>query len=241
MRTELTLSSVEEKNMLLVLRQWEQPSACVVNALRLALRRGGSLEVLRVLPTPFQTGEKPSFMESELTVDERRVTRADTQHWLHSELGGAARNVRVVVAQGDFAEQGARRAKVGGVGLILVSREVRQSGALMTSLARGAERPVLAPNELIDGRPILAATDMRDSRYPVLWQSAQLARQLHASLVVFHNAAPPLPSEANPDSSARLSRERLLDVASILPAPTSAALFSKVTGLCSAHASSWRW
>jgi nucleotide-binding universal stress UspA family protein len=218
------LSSVEEKNMLLVLRQWEQPSACVVNALRLALRRRGSLEVLRVLPTPLQTGEKPSFMESELTVDERRVTRADTQHWLHSELGGAARNVRVVVAQGDFAEQGARRAKLGGVGLILVSREVRQSGALMTSLARAAERPVLAPNDLIDGRPILAATDMRDPRYPVLWQSAQLARQLDASLVVFHNAAPPLQSEANPDSSARLSRERLLDVASVLPAPTSAAL-----------------
>lgn len=227
MRTELTLTSVEEKNVLLVLRQWEQPSGCVANALRLALGRGGSLDVLRVLPAPVQTRERPSFMESELLVDERRVTRADTQHWLLNELGRAARNVRVVVAQGDFAEQGARRAKLSGVGLILVSREVRQSGALITSLARAAERPVLAPNNLINGKPILAATDMRDSRYPVLWQAAQLAGQLHASLVVFHNAAPPPSSEPNPDSSARLSRERLLDVASVLPAPTSAVLRSE--------------
>lgn len=164
-------------------------------------------------------------MVSELLVDERRVTRADTQQWLHNELGREARNVRVIVAQGDFVVQSTRRAKLNGVGLITVSREVQQCGALVTALARAAERPVLAPSNLVEGRPILAATDMRDPRYPVLWRAAQLAGELHASVVAFHNIAPASSSrEPGQDSAARSSRERLLDVASVLPTSTSAAI-----------------
>jgi nucleotide-binding universal stress UspA family protein len=228
MRDGLSLASVEGRNVLLVLRQWEQPGTCAVNALQLALDRGASLEVLRVLPGPSYARERPSFMESQLLKDERRVVRADTLNWLQNELGGAARHVRVVVAQGDFAEQVARRAKMSNVGLITVSREAQQSGALITSIARTAERPVLAPNHLMEGRPILAATDMRDSRYPVLWQAAQLANELRAPLVAFHNSEPPSPETApSRGSSAGSPLERLLDVTSLLPTPTIATVRSE--------------
>lgn len=228
MRAGLKPANGERKKVLLVLRQWEQPSTCVANALRLAVGRGAALEVLRVLSDPVRERERQSFMKSQLLVDERRVIRADTLNWLQDELGGEARKVRVVVARGDLAEQGARWAKLSDVGLITVSRTVQQSGTLITSLARASERAVLAPNDLFDGRPILAATDMRDSTYPVLWQAAQLANELQASLVAFHNAEPAAPSGVLGQSSAAiLSRTRLRDVASILPTPTRAAVRSE--------------
>jgi nucleotide-binding universal stress UspA family protein len=225
-------------DVMLALHAEEQPTSCVLAALSMATKLEAELQVVRVLPEPPRLRRTSPLFESEAAIEKRRLAHTLTVRWLSSELGEAARFMRVVVAQGDFVEQVAHRAKSRRVRLIVVSPEVRRAGAVVTSLARAAETPVLGPRSGGRGGPILAATDMSHPAFPVLWEAALLARQLAAPLVTFHNIpqtllVPPHPIVI-PDlvmigaTPPEARRERLTDVASLLPIPSTSVVRSEV-------------
>jgi nucleotide-binding universal stress UspA family protein len=223
----MTTEGTRVRSVLLALRQWEQPHDSLIHSLRVAKRRGATLEVLRVIQET-QLPDAGLFLQSRLLAQRRRAIRADTLDWLRSELGQEALDVHVSVAQGELSQQAARRARARDVGLIVVSHSNRESGGLLSELARAAQRPVLAPRHWGHGRPILAATDLRDSRFPVLRHAAQLAKDLDRPLVAFHSAGPASPFRApgaRPDMQA--SRERFMDAARILPAETATVVRSE--------------
>lgn len=226
-------------DVMLALRADEKPTSCVLAALSMATRLATELQVVRVLRESSRLRRTSPLFESEAEIEKRRAAHTMTVNWLLSELGEAARFIRVVVAEGDFVEQVARRAKSQQLRLIVVSPEVRRAGAVVTSLARAARTPVLGPRSGGRGGPILAATDMSHPAFPVLWEAALLARQLAAPLVTFHNIpqnilVPPHPviipdlvmiGAATPPEA---RRERLTDVTSLLPIPSTPVVRSEV-------------
>jgi nucleotide-binding universal stress UspA family protein len=113
-----------------------------------------------------------------------------TQQWCEQTADGVVSAERWDVRVGHFIPEVARRAAELGAAWIAVAPQWRQTGRLVTALARRTGFPVLLARESKPGSAIVAATDLGDLRYPVLIAASALGQQLGRHLVALHNHPP---------------------------------------------------
>jgi nucleotide-binding universal stress UspA family protein len=113
-----------------------------------------------------------------------RETRAWSQELLQRDLTDERWQVRI----GAFVPEVAEHARALNASLIVLAPEHARMGALVTELVSASALPVLLARGRTTGTAIIAATDLRDRRYPVLDRASVVAERLAAHLVVVHNA-----------------------------------------------------
>jgi nucleotide-binding universal stress UspA family protein len=197
------MKSVKQDAVLLVLSSEDKPADCLRRAAMFARTRSSTLHVLRVVPGRSARRNDPVRAMRE-TVHLLRLLAA-TRRWVHDVTGQAISSDRVRVGTGKLVELAARRAKEIGAALVVVPPLDGRFGSRITALASRARVPVLVERGVGGRESVLAATDLQDSRYPVLVQAASLSRQLDLPLVTLHNLNPRLGVSRTPASNAATS------------------------------------
>jgi hypothetical protein len=133
-------------------------------------------------PDPASSSER-SFIESIRAVERLAIANRATGAWLMDTVGDANAIERFSVVHGEFSDQVRAYAGQLEAQAIVVCPSDRHVGSAMASLAFSAEVPVLVSRESIGRDTIIAATDLRDSEYPVLNKAADWSRKLRASIM----------------------------------------------------------
>lgn len=170
-----------------------RPSASL---LRIAARTqllGVELHVMCVIPKwgEWRTGgSERSPIQNAAELQLFVATCRSIQHWCRETLTGVLPDDRWEVRSGVFVQEVAKRAAEINAMWICVAPQWQRTGRIVTGLARATRRPVLLSRGLTAGTAILAATDLGDGRYPVLYEAAKLGRQLGRPIIALHNLAP---------------------------------------------------
>lgn len=170
-----------------------RPAVSLLRAAARAKLLGAELHVLRVLPkwAEWSTGalECPAIHNA-AQLQRFVETCRSTQQWCSETLRGDLSDERWEVRSGDFVQEVGNRAAELDAGWISVAPQWRRTGRVVTTLARATGRPVLLSRASTAGTAILAATDLGDARYPVLFEAAEMGRQLGSPMVALHNLTP---------------------------------------------------
>lgn len=113
---------------------------------------------------------------------------------------------QVLLRQGHLLRETEQTALEIQADLIVVPREPVLPGRDVAWLASTTQTPVLVVSSEAAGQSIVAATDLRDERYPVLAQASAWSRLLARPLVCVHRLPHEPPDEAECALSATLSR-----------------------------------
>jgi nucleotide-binding universal stress UspA family protein len=130
------------------------------------------------------------------------------------------------VRVGAFIPEVRRRAAELRATWIAVAPQWRNTGRMVTSLARKTGLSVLLARGSTDGTSIVAATDLSDLRYPVLIAASALGRQLGQNVVALHNHTPsrlrprlaPRAPQLQTDDTAEIRKRLLTSVARAISA-----------------------
>lgn len=198
-----------------------RPSGCLLRAVALTQALGAKLHVLRVLPETHvldvlmpRVHVVHDAASLERLVEACRATQAWCREIAPLDLFP---DDHWQVRMGDFLEEVTDFALELDAGWIVIAPQSAGMGKLVTALAHATALPVLfslAP--IVDGKAIVAATDMRDPRYPLLNQAAKLGRRFERTVIAVHNVAPSTSISATESSEAHKSplsfarRERLI-------------------------------
>lgn len=127
--------------------------------------------------------------------------------WCHEVIGGRFDDERIGLRVGDFANTVIAYAEAVAADWIVVPGG-EQPGAAIIRLAREAQRPVFVVRPKRGGRAVIAASDLRTARLPVLEQALQVAEPLGASVTLLHNMRPTGLWRPHSETRARASRLR---------------------------------
>lgn len=205
---EASGAPLSPSRVLFVCQSGGQESSVQRDALRRAhaLSRafGGELFVLRVLPDSARHDVLlPHLSLLHAMNDLTRTKRAlDETHAQCESLAPGLSSEQVLVRRGAHLHEAYRVASELKASLIVVPRQRGVSGRDVAWLASMADAPVLVARPSTRGDSIVAATDMRDPRYPVLHQAAAWSQRLEAPLVCVHNTAGATAGPATPARSA---------------------------------------
>jgi hypothetical protein len=154
-----------------------------------AERLGAELHLIRVLaPVGVEAPHIPADLARALHDAQRvlaaaRHTRKLSDCLLPECLPGA----RICVRVGTFIEQVTERATELDARLLILPRGAPRLASLVTELAQRSQRAVLVPKSRASFGTLLAATDLEDSRSPVLRRAAQLGDELGATVLALHS------------------------------------------------------
>ncbi len=187
-------TGAERATVLLALADDELPTASLLRAHALARVLDAELHVLRVLPGPMYVNTifpQQNLLDAMRAIEHTLRAGRSTRTWLESVLADEATYVETfIIAHGEYVEQVAVRSAELSPQLIVMPARGQRAGALVTSLVRATNTPVLVARDATHGESIVAATDLEAVGYPVLRKAAELGRRLDAPLVAVHNVNP---------------------------------------------------
>lgn len=136
-------------------------------------------------------------------------------------------NSRFQTTEGDFVETTVMVAAELGAELIVLPPLPRNGGDAAAQVAHAARVPVLVARPGRSQNTVVAATNLRDSRYPVLRHARSVSSMLQADLILVHNVEPammiPTPEvatlwlDAMPRTDVAAQTQRLATVAESMP------------------------
>lgn len=169
------------------------PITAMLRAHTLAQTLGAELHVLRVYTLP-QGGKRHFWQHISHDVfaelDRTYFVMDSARRWSNYILPGAVREDALACVQGDFVEQVIVHAQKLHAEMVVIPEEHSGVGLRANHIAVGAQVPVLVSRLPRTHNTILVATDLSDSRYPVVCHAALLRSMLTAELVLMHNVAP---------------------------------------------------
>lgn len=112
---------------------------------------------------------------------------------------GRLRDDDVLLRSGDFPEVVIEVAGDMDADLIVLADEEGLSGRQATRIARDSQTPVLLARPPRPGDVVVAATDLLDSRYPIIRGAAMVGRQLASRLLLVHSVPPASNTTALPE------------------------------------------
>lgn len=162
-------------------------SRCPLHALRrawsLAEAFGWDLYVLGVVP--WQGAEAERAGESASQTDRFVAAGQQMRRWCDEVLPSPERGV--LVREGMFEVVTARTARDLDVSLIVIPPHEGNSGSRVISLVNRTGMPVLVAQPARSNEVIVAGSDLRDQRLPVVNRAAELGHRLESGLVLVHN------------------------------------------------------
>jgi nucleotide-binding universal stress UspA family protein len=169
------------------------PTGSFVHAVAFARVLDAELYVLRVISGAgafrMFSSDAPALQDAD-GLERFLAACRRTQQWCEQTAGGVVSAERWDVSVGEFMPEVARRAAELGAAWIAVAPQWRQTGRLVTALARETGLSVLLVRDSTAGTAIVAATDLSDLRYPVLIAAGALGLQLGRPVVALHNHSP---------------------------------------------------
>jgi nucleotide-binding universal stress UspA family protein len=222
------------KPLLFAFFDGDLPSGSLQRAAALAGILGARLHVVRVLdrPWPFSPPSAEGDLLATLRSAEQAVMRA-SRDWQDLMAEAALEDLtpdELQTRSGDFVRQVATHAAEIDAGFIVMPPSERRSGGLAAQLACATLRPVLVARDVSSAPRIIAATDLRDSAYPVLRMAMALGERLKAAIIALHNVSPlsfgnaAVPASSAVSSACRRAlteagREHLDRAIQLLPGP----------------------
>jgi nucleotide-binding universal stress UspA family protein len=182
----------EKPSVLLALGERDCPWTSLERAGELARALGGALHVIRVVPGwPRLRSWLPKRFVFWLQKRERKRAVELHRATLYSLAGAYGLELpasQVSVHRGNLFAEIATHARLRDADWIVISPDVRRVGAIATRLALATGLRVLVPRPIVHVSPILAASDLATSGFPVLAEGARLGAVLRRSIVAFHDA-----------------------------------------------------
>lgn len=174
-----------------------------------ARRLGAELHLIRVVPYADPDVQGPPRHLVQAVRDAQRVLAAarHTRKLCDRLLPEPLPSARICVRLGSLVDQVAQRASELDALFIVVPPGTQLLARMVVDLVRRSNSSVLVPKGYTSFVRLLAATDLKDPRTPVLEKAAELGRGLDADVIAMHT----LVDEAGRDSAADLEacRERL--------------------------------
>lgn len=171
----------------------------------MVVARHAKLRLLHVLEEPlFWSPLFPQLSTEVASSQVDRCTALVEELWricstITSGSGGTLDTEDVILRSGDFINEVTQAAEAMGADLIILADEEGLSGKEATRIAQQTQVPVLIARPPRASDVIVAATDLSDSRYPIIRGAARLCRQLAARLVLLHNVPPANASAVMPE------------------------------------------
>lgn len=162
----------------------QAPAAAIARAATMARMLEAELHVLGVVEGGVR--ERPHLDATRELIARRIASVARTER--------AEVHVRTGALAASTIELGRSLAPL----VVVLSPSAGGHGKVAVEIADELRTPVLVAREPRPNGPIVAATDMRDPRYPVLQASRTLARALHTPMTYVHNASPAVPTTLDP-------------------------------------------
>jgi len=170
-----------------------EPTDALLRAAELTTALDADLHVLRVASGTGHARTKNGknhLVRATISAERAVTTARRTRAWCDAVLSEKLPSRRVEVRVGDFVEQVVLRANALHAALVVLPPDEGQSGRRVTSVVMEANVPVLVARPHTESETIVAATDLEDSRLPVLHRAAELARRLETDVVLMHNIPP---------------------------------------------------
>ncbi len=182
------------KRILLALRAGEFPAGSLMHAMDLCQTLNADLHVVRVLPYASMASQalRPlAYDDAARAVDEMRGERAAVMRWLEEVTGRPEAPERVEVCRGDFVSSVLEQLEQIEPALLVIAPRSERFHSSAEQLADRGGVPILVARwSARRGTTIVAATDLRESDFPVVRSAAELATALTASVVPLHNVSP---------------------------------------------------
>jgi nucleotide-binding universal stress UspA family protein len=151
----------------------QRPEAAVTRAVELAVRFGAPLHVLLVEPDEaLATPAASPGVRDEGWLD--RVLPANVARDYHHRAG-------------QLVHEAVQHARAHHARMVLLPAEACRSGSCASAIAASAEVSVLIARDPMAGDAVVAATDLRDPRYPVLAHAADVMHSAETTLVGVHD------------------------------------------------------
>jgi nucleotide-binding universal stress UspA family protein len=184
-------SGARAQPILFVLRHTSRPRAALKMASALAAATQAELHLLSVLPHTGPFGERVDDPRDVLAawrcIDECVTICRQTRAWFEETLEETLDLQRLRIRCGRPSGAIALRASELDARLVVLAPGADSLGPLAMSVARACSRPVLLARNSVAGGTVIAATDLRDGRYPVVRQASALGAALGARVVAVHN------------------------------------------------------
>jgi len=212
-----------------------RPSSCLRWAARLARDTGSQLHVVRVLPEEEEVGcalGAHNALQILRAVEHTLVSHRSTSSWIRRLSSPDSTPRRFSIVRGEFVTQIARYVEEVQAQLVLLPAQNDGVSQIVAALSAQTGTPVLVSRTPCNVQTIVAATDLRDSEYPVLRFAGELGQRLNSDIVAVHNLDPqPMCGHAGESDAADVLRgepgraaglERLRRASDYLVAPVQA-------------------
>jgi nucleotide-binding universal stress UspA family protein len=162
-------------------------------AARLARDARTHLHVVRVLPEEEDVGcalGSHNALAILRAVEHTLVSHRATCSWLRQLSSADSVPRRFSIVRGEFVTQVARYVEQVQAQLLLLPPRTDGVSELVAELSARTRTPVLVSRRPCTLQTIVAATDLRDSEYPVLRFAGALGGRLNSDIVAVHNLDP---------------------------------------------------
>ncbi len=169
-----------------------RPTGALLRAHAFSRIFDGELTVLRVLPNDGRKdaqAPQSNLLSALFGLQLIAATARKTRVWSDATLPASLPRGRVLVRRGDFESTVVDVAADIGADLIVLPPAEGHDGHRVTFISTRAGVPVLVAREVMSSEAVVAATDLRDLRFPVVSQALEIAARLGASVVAVHNVS----------------------------------------------------
>ncbi len=181
------------RSVLLVLAGTGTPTYALRRAYALAAWRNARLHVLQILTAEGYASPLFPQVSYRSAIENLKAGYAAAQHtreWIERALPSRLGESELTVARGNLVSEIVETCRQRNTEAIVVAHEDLGDGLLVAGLAQDTGLPVLVANASRRSSVVVAASDMRDGRFPVLTQGEALAVAQNATLVLVHNVCP---------------------------------------------------
>lgn len=171
------------------------PASALLRAHQFAERLRDELYVLRVCPSPRTAWHIPRRrrpLAALRSIEALEKSRAELLQRCGAIVWPALPEPQILSAEGDPIEVTARIATELGAELIVLPPQPRPCGDAAMQIVQAARVPVLVARPGRSHNIVVAATNLKDQRYPVLRHARSISALLQADLLLVHNVEPAL-------------------------------------------------
>lgn len=171
------------------------PASALLRACQFSGQLRDELYVVRVCPSPRSAWHIPRRrrpLAALRSIEVLEANRAQLLQRCGSIVWPALPESRILSAEGDPVEVTARIATEIGAELIVLPPQSRHCGDVAMQIVQAARIPVLVARPGRSHNIVVAATNLKDQRYPVLRHARSISALLQAEFLLVHNVEPSL-------------------------------------------------